>query len=146
MRTRAYEQYIRSEEWAAKKQGYRQSKLPQACLSCGETRIDMHHRTYKRFQAERLVDLEPLCRTCHDAGHDLIRRLNSGRAKKIRKLNLGRRLRRIRIGRFSGLLPKGWEPPRTWGMSVPDIYANRRAARVKRRSEAVRPLVGRETP
>ena len=38
---------------------------------CGETDVDLHHKTYERIGSELLTDLEPLCRPCHNALHVL---------------------------------------------------------------------------
>lgn len=62
--------YLASPRWAMKKDAYRASGRPQACLMCGAERVDLHHRTYKRLGRERLTDLVPLCRTHHEAVHD----------------------------------------------------------------------------
>lgn len=64
-----YHAYIRSPEWRAVRQRYRDSKLPQACLVCGEAMVELHHRTYKNLGNERLSDLVPLCRLHHQEVH-----------------------------------------------------------------------------
>lgn len=63
------EVYLRSPEWAATKARYRASKMPQTCVVCGESRVDLHHRTYVRVGRERLADLVPLCRAHHREAH-----------------------------------------------------------------------------
>jgi hypothetical protein len=63
-----YRRYLRSAHWRDVKKRYRASKFPQSCF-CGETRVDLHHRTYKRLGRERLSDLVPLCRKHHDEVH-----------------------------------------------------------------------------
>lgn len=67
-----YAQYLRSEHWANLKRRYRESRLPQACLGCGDPRFQMHHRTYTRLGHELLTDLMPLCGDCHQAVHDYL--------------------------------------------------------------------------
>jgi len=121
MPSEEYVAYINSEAWRGKRQAYFGSKLPQGCRSCGDINVQIHHRTYTRLGRERLNDLEPLCDACHRSGHDLIRRLQSG-GKKMRRFRIGRRLLRIKVGRFSGLLPKGWQPPAPWGMTREDVW------------------------
>lgn len=60
-----YEEYIRSPEWVATKQRYRQER-PWRCWVCRIDRgLQLHHLTYVRFQIEHLDDLVPLCGGCH---------------------------------------------------------------------------------
>lgn len=73
MRPVDYRTYIRSDAWRHKKTAYRASRLPQDCYICGISPVDLHHKTYKRLGNERLTDLLPLCRTHHQAAHDLLR-------------------------------------------------------------------------
>ncbi len=68
-----YKRYIKSAQWAAVKQRYRASKLPQVCRVCGARRVDLHHRTYDHLGHEPLRDLVPLCRADHQALHGLQR-------------------------------------------------------------------------
>jgi hypothetical protein len=65
------EYYLESAQWRAVKARYRRSRLPQKCVVCFDPNVDLHHRTYKRLGAERLTDLEPLCREHHDQLHTL---------------------------------------------------------------------------
>lgn len=92
-----YAAYIRSDHWLAVKKRYRASKLPQTCLACGGTPVDLHHRTYNRLGQEWLTDLVPLCREHHNQVHN---RLN--RRKKRSKLGLwgatNRIIRRVKKG------------------------------------------------
>lgn len=64
-----YQDYIQSKEWDKKKREYRRSRLPQCCVVCGDSKVDLHHRSYKRLGDEYLTDLIPLCRTHHEALH-----------------------------------------------------------------------------
>ncbi len=68
-----YKTYIRSPEWYEVRSRYRASKLPQTCKACGETKVELHHKTYKRLGRERLTDLVPLCRKHHQQAHDLVK-------------------------------------------------------------------------
>ena len=43
-------------------------------LGAPEVRIEVHHRTYKRFGRERPGDLTTLCSDCHRCVTDLLRR------------------------------------------------------------------------
>lgn len=37
------------------------------CELCGSTKhIHVHHLTYERLYDELIIDLQPLCRTCHE--------------------------------------------------------------------------------
>lgn len=65
-----YAEYLRSPAWSDVKRRYRASDLPQACM-CGETIVQLHHKTYERVGEERLDDLAPLCAGCHRLVHVL---------------------------------------------------------------------------
>ena len=67
-----YKKYIRSPEWRAKKAKYWASNAPKECYICGRTNrpMDLHHRTYKNLGNERLMDLVPVHRSCHDKIHE----------------------------------------------------------------------------
>jgi 5-methylcytosine-specific restriction endonuclease McrA len=71
-----YRAYIQSREWAAVRARFWASDLPQECYVCGaprRPRMHLHHRTYKNLGAERLMDLVPLCPSCHELVHDMHR-------------------------------------------------------------------------
>jgi hypothetical protein len=66
-----YFAYIRSPQWAAVVRRYF-NKHPRRCAGCpSEIRIQLHHRTYIRLEAERDSDLVPLCDTCHSMVHGI---------------------------------------------------------------------------
>ena len=69
-----YAEYIQSDEWQKVKRRYRKSKLPQFCQGCGRAHVEYHHRTYERLGHEKLSDLVPVCRECHEAIHEAYRR------------------------------------------------------------------------
>lgn len=66
-----YRAYIRSPEWAAVRRRYWNSKMPKECFVCGKMNrpMDLHHRTYKNLGNERLMDLVPVHRDCHNKIH-----------------------------------------------------------------------------
>lgn len=66
-----YQAYLRSPHWQDVRRRYWASKMPKNCAVCGRNDVprDLHHRTYKRLGKERLHDLVPLCRQCHDETH-----------------------------------------------------------------------------
>jgi hypothetical protein len=68
-----YREYLASPHWQAIRVRYRESDLPQRCM-CGESQVDLHHKTYQRLGREELTDLLPLCRRCHVMVHVLERR------------------------------------------------------------------------
>ncbi len=69
-----YLEYIASPQWRKKKEAFKKSKhFKNGCFVCGSNKVDIHHKTYKRFGAERLPDLVALCRACHDTIHEMIR-------------------------------------------------------------------------
>jgi hypothetical protein len=67
-----YREYLRSEHWRNTRASYRASGLPQACLVCGASKVNLHHRTYQRLGRESLTDLVPLCRPCHRSVHEYL--------------------------------------------------------------------------
>ena len=87
-----YAAYIRSSAWAKVKRRYRASKLPQHCAVCGDAKVDLHHRTYKRLGNERLTDLIPLCRPHHGDVHAMVK--ESANRSKVNLWSAVRRLRR----------------------------------------------------
>lgn len=63
-----YESYLRSARW----QRFRAIIMVAAactCADCGGPAVDVHHLTYQRLGSERLEDVLPLCRECHEARH-----------------------------------------------------------------------------
>lgn len=73
-----YAQYLRSDHWRM----LRQRMLARSggiCQRCQRSHrdygfLDVHHRDYRRFGAEREADLIVLCRECHISEHGGIRR------------------------------------------------------------------------
>jgi 5-methylcytosine-specific restriction endonuclease McrA len=73
-----YREYIQSPEWRAVRDRYWASKLPKRCYVCDKPRhpgMHLHHRTYKNLGHERLMDLVPVCKKCHDLIHTTHRRM-----------------------------------------------------------------------
>lgn len=69
-----YDEYIKSNAWKQKRAKYWLSKLPKTCFVCGAARhpgMHLHHRTYKNFGNERLMDLVPICQQCHNLVHEV---------------------------------------------------------------------------
>jgi len=69
-----YYEYIRSDAWRAVRRRYLQSKLPKHCAVClkpWENSFVFHHKTYKNLGCERLMDIAPVCRPCHELIHKL---------------------------------------------------------------------------
>lgn len=67
MNKEEYHKYLQSDQWHATRR-LAFAKHGTVCF-CGKIAIDMHHLTYERVGNERLDDLLPLCRTCHDSYH-----------------------------------------------------------------------------
>jgi 5-methylcytosine-specific restriction endonuclease McrA len=64
----AYNQYLNSPEWAAK----RTKRLAwdhYVCQGCGAPAEQVHHLTYARLGCELLLDLVSVCRNCHEVIH-----------------------------------------------------------------------------
>ena len=66
--------------------------MPQKCHVCKATPVDLHHKTYKRKGCERLTDLVPLCRDCHQHAHALLR---SRPSSKMNLWSVSKRMRRF---------------------------------------------------
>ena len=68
-RQRQYRRYLRTEGWKQR----RRVALDRAagfCEDCGaRTKLEVHHRTYKRKGTERPEDLVAVCHSCHDERH-----------------------------------------------------------------------------
>lgn len=67
-----YSDYLKSKSWGEK----RKSVLKRAdyrCMVCySDTKLDVHHRTYKRIFKEKLTDLIALCEGCHKLFHNIL--------------------------------------------------------------------------
>ena len=81
MANKAYDLYMRSDAWRAKRQivlardGWECQLL--ACVSqgyCDKESLQVHHKHYRNFGNEQLDDLITLCPQCHDLATDLQRR------------------------------------------------------------------------
>lgn len=66
-----YNAYLNSPEWKALRElvlirsGYK-------CCDCGVVKMKgmhIHHKTYENFGNEKLEDVEPLCKPCHELRH-----------------------------------------------------------------------------
>ena len=67
-----YDEYLQSDHWLDLKKRYYSKKSRRKCYVCGnKTGLDLHHKTYKRFGAEYLMDVIALCRKHHEAVHAL---------------------------------------------------------------------------
>lgn len=118
-----YATYIKSPEWQAQRLRYWQSKLAKCCYTCGlpwlkfVQGMHLHHRAYWNLGNERLIDLQPLCASCHADVHKLV-------ADGRRSLwKAGRLLKRINLfhGRYhTASLQAGerahWTPANMSGM------------------------------
>ena len=91
--------YMESSKWQEVRSRYYKSKLwikllDRKCYCCQEKKsCDLHHKTYKRFENEKLSDLVAICRECHTEVHE-IERLGSSlysAAKKIKSIKTGKR-------------------------------------------------------
>jgi hypothetical protein len=90
-----YLEYLKSEHWQETRARFRASRLQQGCYVCGDPRVDLHHKTYKRLGNERLTDLLPLCRRHHEATHVLLKEWKA-RGANPSKRNLWTAVRHIR--------------------------------------------------
>jgi hypothetical protein len=81
-----YERYIRSSQWKEKRD-MRLAIDGHRCVRCGvsDERLEVHHKTYERFGAEEIADLETLCVRCHDVETDRMRRISYGKKFAVLK-------------------------------------------------------------
>ena len=63
-----YQDYIKSEYWAARKQAYFETHAKK-CAVCGHPDVDLHHVRYGSYGHEKDSDLSPLCRFHHQELH-----------------------------------------------------------------------------
>lgn len=69
-RREAYDAYLASEEWAAKR-ALVLRRCGGVCEGCGErTATQVHHMSYAHVFAEFLFELLGLCAECHERYHD----------------------------------------------------------------------------
>ena len=66
---RTYGEYLVSNLFYSVKERFRESGYSQCCRVCHAPNVDLHHRSYARLGNEKLDDLVPLCRNCHDELH-----------------------------------------------------------------------------
>lgn len=68
-----YYEYLQSDAWRETRIRYLKSRLPKECFVCRkpwENAFVFHHRTYKNLGCERLMDIVPMCRPCHELLHE----------------------------------------------------------------------------
>lgn len=87
-----YQQYLESDHWNNLRARFWASKMHRGeRWVCGSSRgrLEVHHRSYRRIGKERLNDLIPLCRDCHEKTHEIDRTRKKGclwgAAKRLRK-------------------------------------------------------------
>lgn len=78
-KSRDYYSYINSPEWR-KTRDEAIDYHGEHCARCGAepgekdmdgwVRLEVHHKTYARLGAEKMEDLEVLCRSCHAEEHE----------------------------------------------------------------------------
>jgi 5-methylcytosine-specific restriction endonuclease McrA len=66
-----YWQYLRSDEWKARRRDARH-RAGNQCQDCSVSNVvlHVHHLTYERLGQELASDLRVLCLTCHAERHD----------------------------------------------------------------------------
>ncbi len=102
-----YNLYLASREWAVKKQAVHE-RAGGLCERCRRHPIAaVHHLTYIRKYNEDLMDLQAICRGCHDFVHA---KSNTDPAAD----NLQEKIITFRIG-FNVLVKPGWQCPTLYG-------------------------------
>jgi len=69
---KTYAAYLKSDHWQEFREAYF-AKHKKICYCCQKSARDLHHIDYSHLGKERQKDVEPLCRTCHDKVHTIIR-------------------------------------------------------------------------
>ena len=64
-----YSEYIQSPAWERKRQQVLTFWDGKCAICYSPNNVQVHHRTYVRIGDERLMDLLPLCKDCHDLFH-----------------------------------------------------------------------------
>jgi hypothetical protein len=64
-----YEDYLRSDEWRARREAWVASHPGTGCFVCGRGPPQLHHATYVRLGMEHDDDLVPLCDDHHEQVH-----------------------------------------------------------------------------
>jgi len=79
--TTEYKQYLKSEKWqkVRKTLFLERGKKCELCLS--SKNLHIHHLTYERIFNEQLIDLQILCRKCHEKAHDIHKKVKSKKPK-----------------------------------------------------------------
>ncbi len=85
--------YLKSPEWKATREAVIVTHHA-VCALCGENKeiLDVHHLTYKNLGFERLSELRPLCRKCHDKVHALFQQF-----PKLKKLSPRKQWRIVQV-------------------------------------------------
>lgn len=80
-----YAEYLAADHWRQFKEQYRAAKLPMKCAVCEAKPIQLHHHTYQRLGCELLTDVDPLCRGCHQAVHEWLKRHKNNNVQATHK-------------------------------------------------------------
>lgn len=94
MRSAQYQAYLKSPQWAAKRNDA-MWRYDSRCHMCLGRATNVHHRSYRRLGNEKRKDLVPLCSFCHCLLHAVL----TGCTGKTLPF-IDRRLRRKAIRRF----------------------------------------------
>ena len=73
MASKEYNDYIKSEDWAALKCRKRAVSTKRCGICAATSKIDCHHLVYKSLYDVETSDLRWLCRRCHSKAHALMR-------------------------------------------------------------------------
>ena len=65
----SYHEYMISEQWRDFRE-FAYKMLGRQCAKCGgSSHIELHHKTYFRLGHEKVPDVVPMCRVCHNRFH-----------------------------------------------------------------------------
>jgi len=65
-----YSEYINSKEWKRRRRNYFRKHRKQCEICESLVGIELHHRSYEHLGNEPDVDLQALCRGCHENTHE----------------------------------------------------------------------------
>ncbi len=74
----SYQQYLKTDHWKMKREEFFLKVASKRCHVCfAESKLNVHHRTYKRLGKELDSDLIVFCQDCHHALHAIAKRLDA---------------------------------------------------------------------
>ena len=100
---RTYNEYLKSEHWKQFKEKVFRSKMMKNGFSCwmctnNNTRLNVHHKTYKNLGKEKIGDIMLICEKCHKFIHIIDRKLDLYQRTKIVNRIAGKKCYSYKLG------------------------------------------------